>query len=118
VGTLQRNPCDSVPGQPYDMTKRDIFRGNRDLIERCGELLATQPWTRLRVSRRKRQLTVDTIGLDQLDLYMDGHPGGTPLRLGRDGSHRVTVPASAVTVELAGFSNGVLRQRRRLVLSD
>jgi hypothetical protein len=107
-----------VPGQPYEMTERDIFRNNRDLIERCGELLATQPWTRLRVRLRKRQLTVETVGLDQLDLYADGHPGGSPVRLRGDGTHRLSAPAAARTVELVGFNKGVLRQRRRLTLPD
>ena len=29
-----------VPGQSYEMTVNDIFKRNRDLIERCGEILA------------------------------------------------------------------------------
>src|SRR4029453_6178568 len=36
-----------VPGQPYDMTRRDLFSGNRDLIEHCAAMLAAQPRTRL-----------------------------------------------------------------------
>ena len=41
-----------ITGQPYAMTRRDIFRRNQDLIEHCGEILAAQPRTRLRVARR------------------------------------------------------------------
>jgi hypothetical protein len=70
-----------VSGQPYDMTERDVFRNNRDLIDRCGELLATQTWTHLRVLRRKRQLVVETVGLDRLDIFVDGHPSGPSIRL-------------------------------------
>ena len=70
-----------VSGQPYDMTERDIFRTHRDLIDRCGELLATQTWTHLRVLRRKRQLVVETVGLDRLDIFVDGHPSGPSIRL-------------------------------------
>jgi hypothetical protein len=56
TGEAEGSPIEDVgvSGQPYDMTERDIFRRNRDLIDRCGELLATQTWTRFRVLRRKR----------------------------------------------------------------
>ena len=33
------------------MTRKDIFKRNRDLIERCGEMLAAQPLTRLKMRR-------------------------------------------------------------------
>lgn len=106
-----------VPGRPYEMTRDDIFKHNRDLIEHCGEILAEQPFTRLAVSRRGRSLTVETAGLEQLDFYVNGHPGGTPIPLQHDGKRRVPVPAGASDFELVGFSDGVVRQRRRLTLA-
>lgn len=106
-----------VAGRPYEMTRDDIFKQNRDLIEHCGELLAEQPLTRLAVSRRGRPLTIATAGLDQLDLYVNRHPAGTPIRLQRNGKFRVPVPAGASEFELVGFSDGVVRQRRRLRLA-
>ena len=39
-----------IVGQSYDMTRDDIFHGNRDLMEYCGKILASQPRTRLDVS--------------------------------------------------------------------
>jgi peptidase S41-like protein len=107
-----------VPGQPYIMTRQDVFGGNRDLIERCGELLASQPFTRLVVHGRRPTLTVETVGLDQLDLYVDGHPGGVPIYLRGDGNHRVVVPAAARRVEVVGFSSGVVFQRRRVAFAE
>ncbi len=103
-----------VPGQRYEMTHDDIFRQNKDLIEHCGEILAAQPLTRLAVSLSGRTLNVETKGLEQLDFYVNGHPGGAPVRLQRDGAHKVKVPAEAQVFEIAGFAGNVLRQRRRL----
>jgi hypothetical protein len=105
-----------VPGQPYAMTHDDIFYGNRDLIEHCAELLAAQPFTRLDVKRQRNTLTVTTANLDQLDFYVDGHPGGPPTVLRRDGTSRLKFPAAAQEVEVVGLSGGVVRQRRRLTL--
>lgn len=106
-----------VPGQVYEMTRNDIFRKNRDLIEVCGELLAAQPRTRLDVRRRGRTLTVRTAGLDQLDLYVNGHPGGTSMALNDAGTRKVRVPGHARDLEVVGFANGAVRQRRRLTIS-
>ena len=107
-----------IPGQPYEMTREDVLgrgrQSNRDLIEHCGELLAAQPWTRLDVTRRGRALTVSTVGLDQMDLYLDGHPGGPTTPIPGDGSRRVVVPAGARLAEVVGFASGAVRQRRRI----
>ena len=103
-----------VAGQPYEMTRRDIMSANRDLIEHCAELLAAQPRTRLRIARRGRSVSVQSEGLDHLDVYADGHPAGAPVTLNRSGSRRIVVPDDAREVEVVGFSEGVIRQRRRL----
>ncbi|HEX5075924.1 MAG TPA: S41 family peptidase [Gemmatimonadaceae bacterium] len=105
-----------VPGQPYDMTRRDLFSGNRDLIEHCAAILDAQPRTRLRVGRRGRTLSVATEGLDHLDVFADGHPAALPISLNRDGVRRVVIPDGAGEVEVVGFSQGVVRQRRRLTI--
>jgi hypothetical protein len=104
-----------VPGQRYDMTRDDLFRGNHDLIERCYELLEAQPYTRLEVSKRRGVLTANTIGLDQLDLYVAGHPAAPPFAVGSPrATTRIPLPAGAREIEVVGFSGGVVRQRRRL----
>lgn len=103
-----------IAGQPYAMTEHDIFRNNEDLIAHCAELLEAQPWTRLNVTRKGNTLTIITAGLDQLDLYIDGHPGGGTISLKQDGTQRVPLPANAGEVEVVGFADGVVRQRRRL----
>jgi hypothetical protein len=103
-----------IAGQPYAMTEHDIFGSNEDLIAHCAELLEAQPWTRMNVKRKAGALTIATAGLDQLDLYIDGHPSGGTIFLKQDGTKRVPLPAKAGEVEVVGFAGGVVRQRRRL----
>ena len=78
-------------------------------------MLRQQPFSRLTASvdATTRSIEVTTSGLDHLDMLVDGHPGsGQPL--GGDAAVMLTYPAGVETVELAGFSGGELRQRRRL----
>ena len=106
-----------IPGQPYEMTRDDLFCSNRDLIEQCGQLLASQPFTRLNVRQNGRTVMADTVGLDHLDLYVNGHPAAPPLMLRNQRmTTRIPMPAHARHVEIVGFATGVLRQRRRLTL--
>jgi hypothetical protein len=69
------------------------------------------------VKRRGRKLSVETRGLDQLDVYVDGHPAGTSIKLRGNGARSFAVPSVASSVEVVGFASGVIRQRRRLMLA-
>jgi len=103
-----------IVGQQYAMTQRDIFSNNDDLIAFCGKLLANQPWTRLDVVRNGRRLKITTSGLDHLDVYADGHPVGPGTTLKKKGTITLQIPPRAGSVEVVGFSEKVVRQRRRL----
>ncbi len=105
-----------IPGQPYEMTRRDLFESNAVLMDHCAELLTAQPWSRLVVTRRGRTLALETRNLDHLDVYMNGHPGGPPLLLRGDGTVTLSLPPRTREVEVAGFSDRILRQRRKLRL--
>jgi Peptidase family S41 len=107
-----------IPGQPYFMTHDDVFHSNRDLIENCAELLASQPLTQLQATIRGRSLAVKTVGLDRLDVTVDGHPACPSVPLKRDGLRRVALPARSRQVEVTGFSDGIVQQRRRLTLGS
>jgi hypothetical protein len=100
------------------MTHDDIFHQNHDLIEYCGEILATQPRSALTLSRADHVLAMETEGIDRLDVYVDGHPGGPSLAVQGDGCRKVPLPASAREVDVLGFAGGVIRQRRRLALDS
>ena len=106
-----------IAGQLYAMTQRDVFDSNRDLIEHCGQLLTAQPWTQLDIARRGERLKITTAGLDYVDIYADGHPAGPGVPLRKDGTIRVDLPNGAGAIEVVGFSQNTVRQRRRLPAS-
>ena len=103
-----------IAGQPYDMTRVDVLDGNRDLIEHCAEILSTLPRTKLNARRWGRTITIETAGIDRVDLYYDGHPAGALTRIRRAGKRRMHVPATASEVEVVGWSEGSICQRRIL----
>ncbi|QIG47043.1 hypothetical protein G5V57_04335 [Nordella sp. HKS 07] len=106
-----------VVGQPYVMTGTDILNGNRDLIEQCAEMLAAQPWTRMNVRQAAGGIEVETAGIEQVDLFVDGHPAGFPHSIPGDGKHRIKLAVKkGQMVEVAGFAEESLRQKRRLTI--
>jgi hypothetical protein len=54
--------------------------------------------------------------LDQLDVYVNGHPGALPIRTEDGKESRMRLPADAHDVLVMGFSGGVLVQRRHLTI--
>jgi C-terminal processing protease CtpA/Prc len=68
-----------TPNPPtYQMTKRDL-KNNRDLIERAGELLKSQPARKLSAERvvnrdGSNSMKIYTQNIDQLRAYLDGQP--------------------------------------------
>ena len=97
------------------MTRRDLLEGNADLMEKAGELLAQGTPRTLDVSVTSRdssaaQLAVETAALTSLDLYVDGRPVTTAVKV-LDGINTVTVPLSgprSVTVRIDGFDGADL----------
>lgn len=107
-----------VVGQPYVMTGTDLFNGNSDLIEHCAAVLAAQPWTRMNVRQVGRSVEVESVGIDQLDIFIDGHPAGPPYKIAQDGKHRLKIEAKKKQViEIAGFTQDSLRQKRRIIMN-
>jgi hypothetical protein len=99
------------------MTGTDVFHNNKDLIEHCAEMLTAQPWTRLNVKRTKSGLQVETAGLDQLDIFADGHPADLPYPIKHDGKHMLKLHLQKnQMVEIVGFEQGAVRQRRRILV--
>jgi hypothetical protein len=62
-GSLQRPP-----------TKRDLIDDNVDLLALCGRLLTTEPFTDLILELIGSTLRIETMHLDHIDVYGDGHP--------------------------------------------
>jgi hypothetical protein len=106
-----------IAGQTYAMTRNDILDGNRDLIRYCAKLLAAQPWTRLNVNVDRDKLNIETAGLDQVDVYADGHAAGASIGIAHDGTHQIALSGGIQRIEVVGFAEKVVRQRRRLTVN-
>ncbi len=106
-----------VGGIPYAMTKKDILEGNPDLIAYCAELLVGAPQTRLRVDLTKSGVQVHTVGLDELEVYVDGRPSAAAITIA-DGSLELPRPSSGQTLEVVCRKTGTVVQRRRLALAS
>lgn len=104
-----------IAGQPYAMTRADVLDGNADLLRHCARLLAAEPRTRLRATLDAGALSVETTGLDELELYVDGRPQAAAQAIA-DGTHALARPAASGTLEIVGRRAGEVVQRRRLDL--
>lgn len=97
----------------YAMTRRDLIEDNRDLLAFCGRLLRRLPRTSLTVQRRggrPARLEVSGTGLDRVRVLIDGRLHRDDGDVGSD----VRLPADWQQVEIEGFADGELRQRRLL----
>jgi hypothetical protein len=100
----------------YTMTKRDLTDDNPGLLNFCGALLRAQPFTNLTVERdddEPSRLAVVTKGLDRLDVVVDGRPRES--RNLDDGTTTIDVAGPWDRVDLSGYTDDELRQRRRVL---
>jgi hypothetical protein len=105
-----------IAGIPYAMTRRDVLDGNADLIDWCARFLAGAPYSSLRVTLGKSELTVTTAGLDELELYVDGRPLDAARAIG-DGVLKLPRPAAGERLEVVCRKGGAVVQRRRVALA-
>ena len=104
-----------IPDVRYQMTRRDLLDNNADLMEKAGELLAQGTPRTLDVTvtssdNSAAQLAVETAALTSLDIYVDGRPVTTAVRV-LDGINTVTVPLigpGPVSVRIDGFDGAAL----------
>ena len=95
------------------VTTLDDLDKNQDLYEACGQILAREPRTGLRVRLDAGGARVTADGLDRLDVVVDDRPrpsvdltAGTPVD--------IPLPPGWGHAELLGYHGSVLRQRRLL----
>jgi C-terminal processing protease CtpA/Prc len=109
-----------VPDRIHRMTRDDLFDGNTDLIAAAAELLADLPKRRLVIrvgptSEAGQEVVADCLGLDRLDVVVDGRPlGSTDVT---DGANPFMMPVIRRAVaDFRGFANGTLVAARRVAL--
>jgi hypothetical protein len=104
-----------VQGIRYAMTENDLLHDNQDLLAACIAALREIPFSSVNtvIDRPGRTIAVTTTGLDRLDPFFDGHSGASQAIVA-DGSITIAYPAGTRLVELIAYSDGVVRQRRRV----
>ncbi|GIH21918.1 hypothetical protein Aph01nite_02280 [Acrocarpospora phusangensis] len=99
-----------IPSVRHQLTAHDVLHGNRDLMELAGSILSGGARCRLRLTAvpggASLTVTLDTLGLDRVDLYVDDRPRGSydiaP------GEATVVVPdvVTATKIRAEGFLGG------------
>lgn len=119
VGALAGTPVEDlgvVPDERHHMTRDDVLHDNVDLLDRAGELLAAMPVRRLDVTVNAPggTLGLDVLGLDRVDVYLDGRPRASADV--SDGAAAVPVPglASAKVIRVDGYTAGALTASRTI----
>jgi hypothetical protein len=85
------------------------------MLDFCGEILAGSPSSSLDITEAAQgaaNVRVDTHGLDRVDFFLNGRPGGSSDVV--DGGTTLSVPPGWQELELRGYVDGALRQMRRL----
>jgi hypothetical protein len=96
------------------LTLTDLTEKNKDLMDFCGRLLASEPVTDLRArTTRAGVLSATTRGLDRIDVYVDERPVHTQ-DLDPGAGIELKIEGAWSQVDVIGFSSQIVRQRRRL----
>ncbi|MFI6093918.1 S41 family peptidase [Lentzea sp. NPDC051213] len=115
VGKLAGTPVEDLgvrPTHQHRLTRADLLQGNTDLLARAGSLLAALPVRRLGVAVAGATVSLDTVNLDRVDIYVDGRPA-TSLDV-TDGAHTATLSAIGSEVRVEGFADGRLVAARKV----
>lgn len=115
VGKLSGTPVEDLgvrPTHQHQVTRADLLQGNVDLLARAGALLAALPVRRLGVAVAGTTVSLDTVNLDRVDIYVDGRPA-TSLDV-TDGAHTATLTATGREVRVEGFADGRLVAARKV----
>jgi Peptidase family S41 len=108
-----------IADERHDLTRNDLLKGNVDLINRAGKLLAARPVRQFTAtvqdsSHSQANLAFETEGMTRLDVYLGERPiQSLDLRGGRAA---IVVPKKAgpqATLEVRGFDGTQLVARYR-----
>ena len=109
-----------VPDEVHRMTKADVLEGNRDLIERAGELLSQLPRYALSVKTKARAdhvaVTVEAENLTRLDAAVDGRPLSSLDVEGEKKTFDVPGTADGRVLEVKGYDGDRFVACRRVAL--
>ncbi|MEV8372568.1 S41 family peptidase [Kribbella sp. NPDC056861] len=123
VGELSGSPVEDLgvrPDSTHQMTRKDLLEGNADLLDAAGALLAAMPVRKLEVATALASgtLTVDleTVGLDRVDLYLDGRPISSEDLAGAPLSIDIIEVTAGQLLRADGYDSGNLVASRRITV--
>jgi hypothetical protein len=107
------------PDAQWKLTRNDLLNSNADLLEHAAGLLAAMPLRVLEAqagtaSNGSVPINVTTASVSRLDIYVDDRPFGS--RNVTAGTTTLTVPDSANSIRLEGFSGGKLVAANRVTI--
>jgi hypothetical protein len=123
VGAQSGTPLEDlgvVPDVRHRMTRDDLLAGNKDLLDRAGELLAGMPVRRLEIAAEldagdlRVDLTVSNV--DRADIYVDGRPRASVDTPTSEASVTVSGDSQAAFVRAEGFADGQLVAARTVAV--
>jgi hypothetical protein len=108
-----------VPNLFYKLRREDVMEGDRELLAFVANELSAQIPRSIKItgnapspgSPTKRQLTIETRGLDRLDFYLDDRPQGS-INLKPDAAGKYEVKPSVdsgLKLRLLGYQTGNVR---------
>lgn len=123
VGARAGTPVEDLGVQPdmlYEMTRRDLLESNTDLLEFAAAQLAQMPTRSLRgeitdVDGDEITLSLETAGLDRVDVYLDQRPIGGIEVNNEQTSVTLTDAGAVQRIDLQGFENGEFVAAWRIV---
>lgn len=124
VGASAGQPVEDLgirPDEIHAMTRDDLIEGNRDLLERAGEILARGAVRVFDVALTETDdagthIAVTARGLDTIDIYVAGRPHAAAVPA-PDGTNTLTLQlddADTGQIRLEGFADGRLVAARLL----
>jgi Peptidase family S41 len=91
----------------------DLVKHNVDLMNFCGKLLASESHTDLWAKPTKLGISLETLGLDRVDVYVDERPHSS-MDVKADKPQNVKIKQGWSQIDVVGFSSQLVRQRRRV----
>ena len=106
-----------TPDELHRITRDDLLGSNVDLLEAAGKLLKELPIRKLDATigeGPQATLTLETTGLDRVDIYSENRPLGTVDV--SDGITNLSIGPEETSIELRGFANDEIVAVRRELL--
>ncbi len=104
------------------MTRNDLLKGNEDLLNRAGKILAVRKPRAFNVSLsalgQTMSIELTTLNVQSVDVYVDDRPATTSTAV-LDGTQTIDIPlpGAGARLRIEGFDQGTLVAARKIQLA-